>query len=213
MFKLLTIYWSILALAIAFRFINGKPIGVTDILSNGILLKVNILHTSWYIRFYIENMAVLIIYHACIKKKSVSMEILLALFLSWIVYIFAPENTFTHYFPTFMMGYCFSKYRIFEHIGRLKVFILAIIGLIALKCFRLKFGDSIGPMAVITFMGPPLILTLRELTYVFEKIKLEKVLLFIKKYGTYYWLLHSIFHCGIKTIQIVAYLPYYTLLI
>lgn len=145
------------------------------------------------------------------------MEILLTAVLLCIVYLFLPVNTFTHYFPTFMLGYCFSKYQIFEclyrRIGRLKVFMLAVIGLLALMFVRLKLGDSIGPLAVIALMGPLLILVLRELTYVFEKIKLAKVLLFISKYGTYYWLLHSIFHSGIKAIQVIAYFPYYTVLI
>lgn len=215
--KLLTIYWIVLVLEIVFLFANGKSIRVSDVLSNVVLLKVNILHTSWYIRFYIEAMAILTIYHVCIKKKSAWMEILLTVCLPWIVYLVIPENTFTHYFPTFMLGYFFSKYQLFEYlymcIGRLKVFMLATVALLALMLIRLKFGDSIGPFAVITFMGPPLILVLREITYVFEKIKLGKMLLYISKYSTYYWLLHSIFHSGVKAIQVIAYLPYYTVLI
>lgn len=215
--KLLTIYWSILVLEIVFLFVNGKSISVSDVLSNGVLLKVNFLHTAWYIRFYIEAMAILTIYDVCVKKKSVWMESLLTICLPCIVYLFAPGNTFTHYFPTFMLGYFFSKYQLFEHIyaciGRLKVFMIATVVLIALMLIRLKFGDSIGPLAVITFMGPPLVLVLREIIYVFEKIKMGKMLLFISKYSIYYWLLHSIFHSGVKAIQIIAYFPYYTVLI
>lgn len=167
--KLLTIYWSILVLEIVFLFVNGKSISVSDVLSNVVLLKMNLLHTSWYIRFYIEAMAILAIYHVCIKKKSAWMEILLTVCLLCIVYLFAPGNTFTHYFPTFM---------------------LAAAVLLALMLIRLKFGDSIGPLAVITFMGPSLVLVLRETIYVFERRKMGKMLLFISKYSTYYWLLH-----------------------
>ena len=170
MLKLLTIYWSILVLEMVFLFVNGKSISVSDILSNVVLLKVNLLHTSWYIRFYIEAMAILTLYHVCIKKKSAWMEILLTVCLTCIVYLFAPGNTFTHF-------------------------------------------EDIGPLAVITFMGPSLVLVLREIIYVFEKIKMGKMLLFISKYSTYYWLLHSIFHSGVKAIQAIAYFPYYMVLI
>lgn len=44
--KLLTIYWSVLVLEIVFLFVNGKSISVSDVLSNGILLKVNFLYTA-----------------------------------------------------------------------------------------------------------------------------------------------------------------------
>lgn len=115
--KLLTIYWSILVLEIVFLFVNGKSISVSDILSNVVLLKVNLLHTSWYIRFYIEAMAILTLYHVCIKRKSAWMEILLTVCLPCIVYLFAPGNTFTHYFPTFMLGY------FFQNINSLKILV------------------------------------------------------------------------------------------
>ena len=37
--------------------------------------------------------------------------------------------------------------------------------------------------------------------------------MFICKYSTYYWLLHSLVHCGIASIQKIVYLPFYTVLI
>lgn len=142
----------------------------------------------------------------------------LAHYLSPVYCIFVcTRKYFNTLFSNIYAGIFFSKYQLFERIyaciGRLKVFMLATAVLFALMLIRLKFGDSIGPLAIITFMGPPLVLGLREIIYVFEKIKMGKMLLFISKYSTYYWLLHSIFHSGVKAIQAIAYFPYYTVLI
>ena len=66
--KLLVIYWSILLVACVFMRLNNKELDVETILANIILIKTNILHTSWYVRFYLKAMLALLVYQVSIKK-------------------------------------------------------------------------------------------------------------------------------------------------
>lgn len=216
--KLLVIYWSILLVACVFMRLNNKELDVETILANIILIKTNILHTSWYVRFYLEAMLALLAYQVSIKKKCIWKELCGTLFLQGIAYIVNPLNTFTHYFPVFMLGYIFAKYKLYEKlyscIHNMLVFVFSLVALLALMLIRIKVGDSIGPFAIITVIAPVFTLVIRDTVDFVRRIKaLDFLIMFICKYSTYYWLLHSLVHCGIASIQKIVYLPFYTVLI
>lgn len=79
---------------------------------------------------------------------------------------------------------------------------------------RLNVGDSIGPLAIITFMSMPLVWVMKVASDYLEKITtIRKLLITINVYSTYYWLLHSVFHCGLSDIQKMVYMPHYPMLI
>jgi len=216
--KLLVVYWSILLVACVFMRFNSKELYAGIILENILLIKTNLLHTSWYVRFYIEAMLALLIYQVSVRRKCIWKELCGTVFLQGIAYIVNPVNTFTHYFPVFMLGYVFAKYKLYEklynHIHNMLVFLLSLVALFVLMLVRIKVGDSIGPFAIITVIAPALTLVIRDIVNLVSKIKaVDFLIMFICKYSTYYWLLHSLVHCGIASIQKIVYLPFYTVLI
>ena len=216
--KLLVVYWSILLVAYVFMRLNSKELDAGIILENILLIKTNLLHTSWYVRFYIEAMLALLIYQVSVRKKCIWKELCGTVFLQGIAYIVNPVNTFTHYFPVFMLGYIFAEYKLYEklynHIHNMLVFLLSLVTLFALLLIRIKVGDSIGPFAIITVIAPVLTLVIRDIVNLVSRIKaIDFLIMFICKYSTYYWLLHSLVHCGVASIQKIVYLPFYTALI
>lgn len=217
MFEMVIVYWSILFVAILIVGIS-KPIGLSECIKNALLIKTTILHTAWYVRFYLEAMSILLIYVVCVNRQVIWKELFLILLLPCVLYYILPENTFSHYFPTFMLGYIAAKYNLYEkiilRINCIKLTIIAVALLFVLMVIRLKVGDSIGPLAIITFMSMPLVWVMKVVSDYLEKVAIiRKLLITINTYSTYYWLLHSIFHCGLSEIQKIVYLPHYPMLI
>lgn len=79
--KLLVIYWSILLVACVFIRLNNKELDAGTILENILLIKTNLLHTSWYVRFYIEAMLALLAYQVGIRRKCIWKEVCGTVFL------------------------------------------------------------------------------------------------------------------------------------
>ena len=126
---------------------------------------------------------------------------------------------FVHYFPSVIVGVWFSKYKIFEMIlnfveTKWKLFICSLIGLLALVLIRLKLGDTIGFLSLITFISPLMILVLKQIIdYIGQVHFIDVFINFLNVYSIYFWLIHSVFHCGIVQIQYFAYLPKLSILI
>ena len=79
---------------------------------------------------------------------------------------------------------------------------------------RLVVGDSIGPVSVITLIGPIITYALVYFVRICTKIKLiDKILTFCSKYSVWYWFVHVIFHSKVVWLQNIGYLPKIPLLI
>ena len=79
---------------------------------------------------------------------------------------------------------------------------------------RLVVGDSIGPVSVITLIGPIITYALVYFVRICTKIKLiDKILTFCSKYSVWYWFVHVIFHSRVVWLQNIGYLPKIPLLI
>lgn len=217
--KLLVIYWLVLVLVVLPVFVAfHKSFNISELLLNITTIKTTFIHTAWYVRFYIEAILVLIAYQSLPFKKNVISDICIGFVLPMVLYIVLNDNAFSHYFPTLMFGYIFSKYQLFEKYDCIRMknifkFGLAIIALMVLFVVRMKFGDMIGPLAVITFMGPFMIYLLQYIVrYISQVNIIQKILMVLSKYSVFIWMLHAIVHCGIASIQKIAYLPYLPLL-
>ena len=216
--EMLIIYWSVLFAVAFFERMSDKQICLSEFINNVLLLKMTILHTAWYVKFYVQAMIALLIYVVCVHKQAICEEIILMLALPCALYYVMPENMFSHYFPTFMLGYVAAKYDLYEkidmRIGDIKLTAISLVMLLLLMVVRLKVGDSIGPMTIIFFMSMPLVWIMKIVSnYIQKVIIIRKVLMLINIYSVYYWLLHSVFHSGINEIQKAVYWPYFPVLI
>lgn len=211
--KLLLMYWiSLIIFVIPIISIFSK-ISLKLIISNILLRDTSLIYTSWYVVFYIIAMIYTLIYTNFDKKKSIILDFIVGFGVPFVLYFLKPDSLFSHYYPTFMMGYLFSKYKLFNKFEKININIIIkilflFIALIGLFIVRLLIGDSFGPISMITFIGPFVCYILALLVSIVSNIKcIKSILSFLAKYSTWYWFVHSIFHSKIKDIQLFGYLP------
>lgn len=219
-FRLLGMYWIALVCFFIPIFAIFQKVTFSQVVSNLFLRSISMVHTGWYVRFYIIALLVLCLYSALESVKSNwSFDIVMCFIVPIVLDIYCPGNEFSHYYPIFMLGYIFSKYNLYEHyesfirsnIARSVVSIVALLGLLVI---RLKIGDMIYHVSMITFIGPVFCYVLAFILKWIAKCKwIEEVLFFLAHYSTWYWFLHAIFHEGILQIQKIGYLPHNIFLI
>lgn len=196
-----------------------RKISMEEVVSNLFLSSTTLVHTGWYVEFYVKAMVCILVYSFIEKERSWILDLIVCLGIPAVLELWKNGNMFSHYFPVFMLGYIFSKYQLYSvyekriHSKILKN-ILSIIFLLILLFVRLKKGDMIGPIAMITFIGPVICYVLAVILNVLVQVKyIEKILLFLSKYCTWYWFLHAIFHSGILELQKIGYIPKIPILI
>ena len=196
-----------------------KGIGMVEIVNNLFLKSTSLVHTGWYVLFYVEAIICIFLYSFIEKENSWFLDCIICIGLPIILEILKTGNMFSHYYPTFMLGYIFSKYSLYQtyekkvHSQILK-YTISIVALFGLLIVRLKFGDTVGFVSMITFIGPIICYVLAfVLRFIARFQYIEKLLLFLTKYCTWYWFLHAIFHSGILLIQKIGYMPKIPILI
>lgn len=214
--NLLSVYWVILVIVTLICLINGQSISLLEIVKNFFLIKTTILHTSWYVWFYIISLIVVLIYSKL--RKDTCIDFLMVFAPSIFVWILIGDNRFSHYFPILMIGYVTAKYNIFENMyeklssPQKKYKITTLFYITIVFAMRIIIGDRIGPIPSNLFIIPVVIFVLNLLVNI-NLAPVSKLLLFLDEYGIYYWLLHSVFHCGIESLQNIVYFPKISILI
>lgn len=211
--KLISIYWLTIICFFVPIVCFFRKISITEIVNNLFLNSISLVHTGWYVAFYIKAMVCILLYSFIETERSWILDLIVCLGIPSILEVWKNGNMFSHYFPVFMLGYIFSKYQLYSiyeekiHFKILKK-ALSIIFLLILLFIRLKEGDMIGPIAMITFIGPVICYVLAMILNIFVQIKyIKKMLSFLSKYCTWYWFLHAIFHSGILELQKIGYIP------
>ena len=196
-----------------------KNISVGEIINNLLLSSTSLVHTGWYVSFYVKAMICILIYSFIEKEKSWFFDGIVCFGIPIVLEIWKSGNMFSHYFPVFMLGYIFAKYNLYElyerkiYSGMFK-YILSIVLLLILLALRIKQGDMIGFISMITFIGPVICYVLAIMLDIIARCRyIEKILSFLAKYCTWYWFLHAIFHSGILEIQKIGYIPRIPILI
>lgn len=218
--KLVFIYWmTILCFFVPIAYVFKKNITMLEILNNLLLMSTSLIHTGWYVAFYIKAILCILIYSFIEKERSWIFDCIVCFGIPAIVEMCNSGNLFSHYYPVFMLGYIFKKYKLYEIYekniqSQIVQYSLSIGMLILLLVIRLKFGDTIGLISLITFMGPIICYVLVIiLNYISQFKCIEKPLMILSKYCTWYWFLHAIFHFGILEIQKIGYMPKIPILI
>lgn len=163
--------------------------------------------------FYIKAMTCILLYSLLEKETSWIWDCIICFGLPMLLEVCSTGNMFSHYFPTFMLGYIFSKYslyQVYEKMIRNQAlkYMISIGLVLGLLLVRLKYGDMIGLISMITFIAPVICYVLDFiLKYVIRFKYIEKILSVLAKYCTWYWFLHAIFHARILIIQEIGYLP------
>ena len=211
-------YWVVMICFFIPILIIYKKISIMEILNNMLLNSFSIVHTGWYVAFYFEAM-VFIFFYSIIEQKGYILDAFVCIAIPVILEILLPGNMFSHYFPTFMLGYIFSKHKLYDcyenkiNSTNLKK-VISVVVFLMLLVIRLKLGDTVGFISMITFMGPFICYVFSFVLQYIAKIGLiRKLLLFISKYSMWYWFLQAIFHTGILKIQRIGYFPKYPILI
>ena len=75
------------------------------------LQSTSIIYTAWYVVFYIQAIVMALI---CFRINKLLAECIFLLPIPVLIEYVNPGNMFSHYFPVFMLGYIFSKYRLYE---------------------------------------------------------------------------------------------------
>lgn len=213
--NLLLMYWLSLLFVVSVLSIF-KKISTLEIICNIILQSTSIIYTAWYVVFYIQAIVMALI---CFRINKLLAECIFLLPIPVLIEYVDPGNMFSHYFPVFMLGYIFSKYRLYEKWENLYKrnflkYVTSTFLLLMAFILRLVVGDSIGPVSVITLIGPIITYALVYFVRICTKIKLiDKILTFCSKYSVWYWFVHVIFHSKVVWLQNIGYLPKIPLLI
>lgn len=213
MVQLLSMYWIAIVcffVPVVFCF---RSISLIEIVNNLLLKSTSLVHTGWYVSFYIKAMTCILLYSLLEKETSWIWDCIICFGLPMLLEVCSTGNMFSHYFPTFMLGYIFSKYslyQVYEKMIRNQAlkYMISIGLVLGLLLVRLKYGDMIGLISMITFIAPVICYVLDFiLKYVIRFKYIEKILSVLAKYCTWYWFLHAIFHARILIIQEIGYLP------
>lgn len=189
---LLIIYETVLILFfVPLELFFNKSISLNDLLLNTFLLDNELIASSWYVLYYIEACFTLLFYHYLstkyIKKNNVLFEIVLIVLLNILLYVICGYSRFQHYIISFMLGYIYNKYFLFDLLNLKK----SIIILILLFTVRIIIGDSLYCVSITAFITIPFIYILN---FFLNKYNIDcKALFFVSKYSTFYWLLHCVF--------------------
>lgn len=219
-FKLVGMYWIALLCFFLPLLALFQKVTFSQVVSNVLLGSNSMMHVAWYVRFYIIALLVLCLYSALENRKSSWIfDVVMCFIVPIALDVLIPGNEISHYYPIFMLGYIFSKYNLYEryesfiksNIARSAASIVVLLGLLVL---RLKIGDMICHVSMITFIGPVFCYVLAFVLKWIAKCRwIEKILLFLAQYSIWYWFLHAIFHEGILPIQKIGYLPHNIFLI
>ena len=107
--NLLLMYWLSLLFVVSVLSIF-KKISTLEIICNIILQSTSIIYTAWYVVFYIQAIVMALI---CFRINKLLVECIFLLPIPVLIEYVNPGNMFSHYFPVFMLGYIFSKYRLY----------------------------------------------------------------------------------------------------
>ena len=205
---LLITYWSI-------TIIVGILMSETEsIIKNLLLIKFDLIHSAWYIKFYLEIL-ILSVFFSLLKNRNLYTEFLIGIVVL-VGSVLIGDTGFTGYYPVVYMGYVAARYKWFSYCLKKANVFIDIIWLGTALIIRHFIEDYISPFTLSFFVIIPLILLLVHLIRAFCDEKLRNLLVGGAKYSTYYWLFHAIFH-GFNGkelfLQKIAYAPKLSILI
>ena len=235
LFGFLFSYWLILfGVAIPLNLALGKSdITLSLILKNMVAYDCSLVALAWYVRFYIEVLLALPLFYELRSKKP---YITLPLFLlipaiinynlgkvpglnGFIIKLVFFSMEYFLWLPCVLIGLCFARYKIFDHIGKLfgklkKLELPAcILLLLAVMYLRAYKEDTIGVIfSFDTFYVPLFIFICCRILSVMPKY-IGSTLALLGNHSMNIWFLHSMFFFRTAELMKYAYAPRVSILI